>query len=311
MALKTLPAIIMVLAMCLVRAPAHATEEYSELTGKGCVHCHLDPSGGAELTAAGKAYFAGLTLSEEGGPETGSKSGFNGVFHYIRLAAGYLHILMGLFWFGTILYVHLILKPAYAAHGLPRGEVRLGLVSIIIMAVTGTILTFARVPSPAFLFETRFGILLTIKIFLFLIMTGTAVFVVAVLGPKLKGDRVLPGDGIPNAMTLEQLRAYDGSEGRPAYFAFAGKVYDASRSPHWIGGRHFGRHNAGQDLTETIGQAPHDEDKVLEMKQVGEISEAREKTIPPRPTRVFFLLAYLNLALVLLITLILALWRWW
>jgi len=24
-------------------------------------------------------------------------------------------------WFGTILYVHLLLKPAYAARGLPRG----------------------------------------------------------------------------------------------------------------------------------------------------------------------------------------------
>jgi hypothetical protein len=40
-------------------------------------------------------------------------------------------------WFGTILYVHLLLKPAYASHGLPRGELIVGWGSIALIAVTG------------------------------------------------------------------------------------------------------------------------------------------------------------------------------
>lgn len=59
----------------------------------------------------------------------------------VRLAAGYVHLLVGILWFGTILYVHLILKPAYAAHGLPKGEVKVGLFSMAVMAATGGVLT--------------------------------------------------------------------------------------------------------------------------------------------------------------------------
>jgi predicted heme/steroid binding protein len=232
------------------------------------------------------------------------------MFHYLRLMTGYLHVLVGIFWFGTILYVHLILKPAYAAHGLPRGEVRLGIVSIGIMAVTGTILTFGRVPSLSFFIDTRFGILLMIKIILFLIMAGTAVYVVAFLGPRLKAGQARPGEDQAAAMTKSRLLSFDGIEGRPAYFAFAGKVYDVSRSEHWGGGKHFGRHSAGEDLTDAIEQAPHGEDKVLAMTQVGEITETHEKTTTPKHTRVFFFLAYMNLILVLSVILILALWRW-
>jgi len=39
---------------------------------------------------------------------------------WFRLAVGYIHFLTAIFWFGTILYVHLILKPTYAVGGLPR-----------------------------------------------------------------------------------------------------------------------------------------------------------------------------------------------
>jgi hypothetical protein len=86
--------------------------------------------------------------------------------------------------------VHIILKPVYAGHGLPKGEVRLGLYSILIMGVTGTILTLYRVPSVAFLVETRFGILLMMKIALYLVLVSTVLFVVLVIGPKLKAASI-------------------------------------------------------------------------------------------------------------------------
>ena len=33
-----------------------ATEEFAETTGRECAVCHLDPSGGGELSPAGTAY---------------------------------------------------------------------------------------------------------------------------------------------------------------------------------------------------------------------------------------------------------------
>lgn len=63
--------------------------------------------------------------------------------------------------------------------------------------------------------------------------------------------------------TLEELKQNDGKNGKPAYVAFKGKVYDVSDDFLWVEGDHQGEHSAGQDLTEAIKHAPHMED-VLE-----------------------------------------------
>jgi len=39
---------------------------------------------------------------------------------------------------------------------------------------------------------------------------------------------------------LQELRQYDGRDGRPAYIAYKGKVYDVTDSYLWIGGDHQG-----------------------------------------------------------------------
>jgi predicted heme/steroid binding protein len=48
--------------------------------------------------------------------------------------------------------------------------------------------------------------------------------------------------------TVEELAAFDGANGRPAYAAVNGIVYDVSREATWGGGTHFGLY-AGKDLT--------------------------------------------------------------
>jgi len=48
--------------------------------------------------------------------------------------------------------------------------------------------------------------------------------------------------------TLEELSQYDGSNGKPAYVAIEGIVYDLSKEKAWAGGKHFGL-TAGKDLT--------------------------------------------------------------
>ena len=290
--------------------PGQATEEFAEKTRQECRYCHLDPAGGGELTAAGHGYQ--LSLQEPapaGGAATGATSGRN-LSHFFRLLIGYLHILTGFFWFGTILYVHLVLKPAYASKGLPRGEVRVGLASIVIMAVTGTILTIYRVPSPEFLFTTKFGLLLFAKIVLFLIMAVSALFVVFVIGPRLKKAKaVIAPEG--EELSAEDLAFFDGQEGRRAYFAYQGQVFDATGSKLWRSGTHMARHQAGSDLTAVLSQAPHGEDRVLRLPVVGTLVDRKAPAAGLDQKRVFLFMAYLNLTIVLLIVLILALWKWW
>ena len=287
-----------------------STEEYAEKTGKSCTHCHLDSSGGGELTKQGEAYLEKLLSGKESELSEADLTTRKLASKLFRLLVGYLHILTGIFWFGTILYVHLILKPAYAAHGLPKGEMRLGLISMAIMGITGTLLTLYRIPSLAFLMKSRFGILLIFKIALFLIMVFTALFVILILGPRLKTTKNKAHGEKGGQSSLSDLSSFDGTEGRPAYIAYNSKIYDITGSEFWEKGVHFRRHKAGGDLTDALGQAPHDEDKVLEMPIVGELVSL-QPIKRPFHERAFFFLASLNLVIVLLITLILALWRWW
>lgn len=225
--------------------------------------------------------------------------------------AGYLHLITAILWFGTILYVHLVLKPAYAAGGLPRGEVRVGILSMVIMGVTGAVLTHYRVTSVDMLLHTRFGILLIAKVSLYLVMVLSALYVVTVIGPKLKarkrgeaGKLAVGGD-----LSGEQLASYDGKEGRPAYFGFEGRLYDASESKLWKQGVHMGRHNAGMDLTEALKLAPHGSEKVAAMPEIGGLLVDAAR-LAPMHERIFFFMAYMNLSIVFLVVLIVALWRW-
>jgi len=288
----------------LIIPSGNATEELAEKTGKYCSYCHLDSSGGGELTKAGKEYLTQDSKSDE--YAQGKR-----ILQSIRLIAGFLHILTAIFWFGTILYVHLILKASYAARGLPKGEVKVGLISMIIMAVTGVTLTVFRVPSFSFLFETRFGILLLIKIFLFLTMVCSALYVVLIVGPKLGTKKDIKFQEPKEYYTADELRNFDGTKGHPVYVAFNNKIYDVSKSSFWKEGKHFGKHSAGTDLTGMLDQAPHGEDKLEGLDQIGKLALMKTKKEIPSQERVFYFIAYLNLSFVILITLILALWRWW
>lgn len=301
--------ILILTALSLMVTTAAATEEFAGQTGQDCQYCHVNSSGGGELTEAGQGFSLSLLEpSAENGASASSGQRLSASY-FVRLVAGSLHILFGFFWFGTILYVHLVLKPAYASGGLPRGEVRIGLLSMLIMAVSGTILFVYRVPSAEFLLTTRFGILLLIKIVLFLIMVSSALFVVLYIGPRLKQKKAAPSSAGTGDMTREELAGFDGKEGRPAYIAYNDGIYDVTGSPLWTNGSHLGRHPAGCDLTEVLEQAPHGKDKVLAMPHVGTLVGERSSTLTLQQ-KVFFFMAYMNLSFVLVIVLILALWKW-
>ncbi|MBP2679608.1 MAG: cbcZ, partial [Deltaproteobacteria bacterium] len=51
--------LLFVLALSFPASRGFATEDFARETGRACGECHLDPSGGGELTGAGKAFLAG------------------------------------------------------------------------------------------------------------------------------------------------------------------------------------------------------------------------------------------------------------
>jgi predicted heme/steroid binding protein/uncharacterized membrane protein len=287
--------------------PEHspATTEYARETKLACSACHRDPTGGGPLTGQGQRFLDELKAQ-------GRYQELSPVRRIVRLILGYLHMMAAIMWFGTILYVHLLLKPAYASKGLPKGELRLGLISMNVVLVTGIFLTVARVPSFRMLSTTQFGILLSVKIVLFLVMFLSALIVAVYIGPRLRKKRQSPvADLFAAGMTLEQLSHFDGKDGRPAYIAYKDIIYDVSRGRLWKNGLHLMKHGAGTDLTSMLKLAPHGEDKVLAMPQVGTLVLSAEKPKQPFPLRLFYFFAYMNLVLVFVITFVIALWRWW
>lgn len=56
--------------------------------------------------------------------------------------------------------------------------------------------------------------------------------------------------------TLDELATFDGQDGREAYIAVDGVVYDVSNVPQWAESSHFG-FAPGIDATEALAAAPH------------------------------------------------------
>jgi predicted heme/steroid binding protein/uncharacterized membrane protein len=283
---------------------ASATPDYSRETGFACTQCHIDVIGGSALTDNGKKFLDELKSKGRHRPLTTTQ-------HVVRLIIGYLHMLAAIVWFGTIMYVHILLKPAYASKGLPKGELRLGWLSMVVLLITGSLLTIARIPSWDLFVTTRFGILLGVKIVLFAVMLSSAVVVTIFIGPKLRKQRGFAPAMENGNCTVDGLCQFDGREGRPAYIAYQGMIYDVTKSRLWKNGSHVTKHAAGNDLTDILKNAPHGEDKVLAMPRVGKLLASGGNAEKPFHMKLFYFFAYMNLVLVFVITFVIALWRWW
>lgn len=71
--------------------------------------------------------------------------------------------------------------------------------------------------------------------------------------------------------TLEELAEFDGRDGKPAYVAFKGIVYDVTESSMWGDGDHEDQHQAGADLTDAHQDAPHDE-YIVDFPEIGTLA---------------------------------------
>jgi predicted heme/steroid binding protein len=204
--------------------------------------------------------------------------------------------------------VHLILRPGYASRGLPKGEVALGMISMVIVGISGSLLTVSKIRSIDVLYSSPWGITLSVKIILYLIMISSALFVVLFIGPRLKKGGKMSVTDIPKIFDPETLTSFDGKEGRPPYIAYKGNVFDMTGVKLWKNGSHM-KHAAGQDMTDSLPKAPHGEEKLEGLPVVGPFDISRK---PSKTTvqKTFYFIAYVNLIIVFCVLIVIAYWRW-
>jgi predicted heme/steroid binding protein len=70
-------------------------------------------------------------------------------------------------------------------------------------------------------------------------------------------------------ITQVELAENNGKNGKPAYIAYKGRVYDVTNSVFWMDGEHMGTHQAGVDLTSEMELAPHADDVTKRAAFVG------------------------------------------
>lgn len=80
-------------------------------------------------------------------------------------------------------------------------------------------------------------------------------------------------DGSEIVLTVDQLKEYNGKDGKPAYISVDGVIYDVTEVEFWAGGEHNG-FSAGNDLTEEIKNvSPHGVSKLDGLPVVGRLSK--------------------------------------
>ena len=72
--------------------------------------------------------------------------------------------------------------------------------------------------------------------------------------------------------TLSELANFDGTNGKPCYIAYKGKVYEVTNNPNFSDGSHYG-HPTAEDLTTQLEEAPHEEEVFNTLPVVGELKE--------------------------------------
>jgi predicted heme/steroid binding protein len=287
--------IALAIALLLLLAPfrpARATEEYAAQSGQPCSACHLDPSGGGPLTSTGEAFAAGGHRWPI--PAEARGRSLNLAIRILRFLLGFVHLTTAVIWFGTIFYVHLVLRPKYALGGLPKLEMRIAWASVALLAVTGVPLTWLRFHGLSGLVGTRSGHLLLVKIGLFLFLVASAALATFFLSPRLRRLRAA-------------WQRNDGLEGRPTWVKVEDRLYDLTASRLWKDGSHFRRHQAGQDQTEALNGAPHGREKLESFPSFPAVPEA---PLDAPVVRVFYAMAYVNLLVALGVLVVISLWRW-
>jgi len=304
--------LIVLLGTVLWTSDVWAWPDYAQQTGQPCSTCHVRPEGGAELNAVGLAYAQSGYVWPV--PEDVEVSAPSNLSRTVKLIAGYIHLVLAVIWFGSVFYIHLVVRPQQLTTGVPRREGIIGWIGIVVMLVTGLILTIFRYLETGSVFTGTFGTVFIIKLVLATMVAVVAIVATVVLSPRMRRRLREAATAPPFAggTTPQTLSSFDGKEGNKAIVAVGGKLFDVTGSRFWRDGLHLRRHQAGQDLTEALKDAPHGPEMLERVQFVGELGEAGAAVTPQRAPerRIFVALTYVVLALMLGILLCVAWWKW-
>ncbi len=311
---------IVTASLMILPAAAWATPEFASQTGKACDYCHSTPGG--PLNAEGQAFkdngfvlpaatptstVAGASsttapespLTSVAPPGTGSGAGSSGplvpLARWLRTLLLWLHLVGVVAWLGAIIFVHVVQTPRVAGRGIPRGYFKLAWPSIALAGASGVILTLGDVSRLGALTEGRWGTVLLIKIAIYLFLVAVAFLATFVLSPRLRRLGVQAEVGSDHQRLREQGRVTVG---------YNGCVYDVTDSHLWRQGRHAKRHEAWTDLTASLGGAPHGPEVFERFPVVA----GKEPGFVPPVARLFVVIAYVNLGMVLGVLLAVAAW---
>jgi len=230
----------------------------------------------------------------------------------LRFIIGYLHLLAAVIFFGAIFYIHIFIRPSRLIGGIPKYERILGVSCMITLVLTGAYLTWVRINIWGQFFNNTFGLMLFIKIMLFLLMAAIGITAITLIHRRMQKEAKaanIPVEG--DNITLANLGYFDGSAGKPAYVVYEKKIYDVSDSQKWKDGKHFGKHAAGLDLTDALKGAPHGTEALEKVRYVGEVSEKQDTAQRTSFARkMFIIMAYANLVIIFLILACISVWRW-
>jgi len=283
-----------------------ATEEYARESGKKCIACHEKSEGGGKLNLEGQLYLNRILREQAAQPP---KSIFQ---PGLNLGIGFLHILAGIFWLGSMIYMFLLAKTPYAAKGPLKNEIKAVLITIILTGLTGMFLLYQRYQSLEELGKDWLGELLRTKIMLYLLMMVVTAILYGIIIPGLRKRAAPASDrSVGKAISVKDLRLFDGRYNRPAYVGYKGKIFDVTESRYWSNGEHFFRHYTGQDLTPYLQDAPHGAENILRRPLAGEIMDQQKIYAHWRITLAFYAAVTFNLICGLGIVVLIALRHWW
>jgi predicted heme/steroid binding protein len=292
---RPFPWMLLSLVVVLLAVPTEsvrALPDFAAETGLACGECHEGGADGGPLTEFGEEYMdRGYALPEEAAEQSPQQSAAS---RWLRGLVRFVHLAVGVVWFGAIAYIHLFMGPRKLSKGLPRAEMRLGWFSIAVMAITGTLLSIWKLGSVEELWSTAFGAVWRVKVGAFLALVVVAAIATTALNRRMRRAAEVGG---PGACGLIR-------------FAYGGKLYDATGSKWWEGGTHAGRHRAGTDLTEAMADAPHGPEVLDHVKLVGPVAKGCCKEGLPAAAKAFVVLAYVNLGLIAIVLFCVSFWGW-
>jgi predicted heme/steroid binding protein len=303
--------ILVLFSFLLSMAPytASATEAYGRKTGKGCIFCHTESTGG-QLKTVGFAYIRNgyqypiperILQKAEALQTPFQKS--------LRFIIGYLHLLAGVIFFGAIFYIHIFIRPTRLTGGIPKAERILGVSCMVTLTLTGVYLTYVRMDNWGQFFDNTFGLMLFIKICLFVVMVAIGITAITLIHRRMGAEAKTPLK--EGAVSRSNIGYFDGTDGKPAYFIYQKDVYNVTNSEKWKEGRHFGKHAAGSDLTAALEGAPHGPEVFDRIQQVGDVAASDATHASVRPAqKIFIWMAYTNLVIIFLILSCISVWRW-